>query len=285
MGEFIRKGGSLTKYMVYWNAIKEFLNLMTHFYKVMPAVNHSLETEAFKIRHKVYCSELQYEAQNADSMEKDEFDHHSTQMVVYSKADKSYIGCVRMVHGRHNGITHSLPFEHHCAEKLNKRIIDMVKQSGHKYAEVSRLAIDREFRHIGRKNVAKSLGGQQKSSFVLLSLYLGLQAMARQQNVRYLFAIVEPRLLKNLHRHSVPAIQIGEGVDHRGLRVPILIDVEDIEKIIPSIMRPLYNVIHKDVSSLMAPLNEQAPEIAPLYLHDYIEQQMPSYYSTQSRVR
>ena len=262
MGQKKFRGAKLSQYLHYWNQLKELMNLVTHAYHVMPAVNAELKKEAFKVRHDVYCSELNYEEGNEEGIETDEYDDYSTHMVLYSKIENNYIGCARLVHGQHEGLTHGLPMEHHCQGKLDHKILNMVKNSGHKYAEVSRLAIHRDHRHMGRgKGQKGSLGGQRKSSFALLSLYLGLQAVARQQNIRYLMAIVEPRLLKNLHRHNVPAIQIGEGTDHRGLRVPILIDVEDIEKIIPSVMKPLYAIIHKDISKLMTPLRqEQQPK-------------------------
>lgn len=262
--------GLLSKCLVYLNHAKDVFNLVTHTYQVIPATNPTLAAESYKVRHKVYCAELNYEASNSSGIETDEFDHHSTQMVVYSRPAKSCIGCVRLVHGHHEGKERDLPFEHHCKGKLDTRLISMVKESGHKYAEVSRLAIDRDYRHIGRK---KALKGHKKSSFVLLSLYLGLQALARQQNVRYLFAIVEPRLLKNLHRHNVAAIQIGQGIDHRGLRVPILIDVEDIERVIPSAIRPIYNLIRRDVGKVMGPETVDTTEIAPLPLHDIMREQ------------
>lgn len=262
----IRQGLLLSKYINFWNDIREYFNLMTYAYQVLPAVTNDLKHHAHKVRHNVYCAELNYEETNLDGTEKDEYDHHSTQMVVYSRIEKSYIGCVRLVHGQHGGNNHHMPLEHHCQNGLNHQLMSMIKNSGHKYAEVSRLAIDREYRHIGRKKSDRGLGKRpsSKSSCVLLSLYLGVFSLAKQQNIRYLFAIVEPRLLKNLHHHSVPAIQIGEGVDHRGLRVPIMIDVEDIERIIPKVMRPLYSAIHRDVSKLLDTVQDdfiQNPEV------------------------
>jgi N-acyl amino acid synthase of PEP-CTERM/exosortase system len=263
------KKGFIPSYVTYLNNLKEFYNLVTHSYQVVPAVNAEIKAEAFKLRHKVYCSELNYEETNSQEQEQDEFDHHSTQMLVYSRAHKSYIGCVRLVHGRHEGEMKDLPFEHHCKGRINHKILNMVKESGQKYAEVSRLAVEKDFRHCGRSKTKRAMGGQPKSSFALLSLYLGIHAMARQQNVRYLFAIVEPRLLKNMHRHNIPAIQIGEGVDHRGLRVPILIDVEDIEKIITAAVRPVYNAIRRDVAKFVRPCEEkEIPYFNPLSLRE-----------------
>lgn len=237
---------------------------MTHGYQVLPAVTAELQHHAHKVRHNVYCAELNYEDHNPDGVEKDQYDHHSTQMVVYSRTNKSYIGCVRLVHGEHAGNHYHMPFEHHCKNGLNRQLMSIIKSSGHKYAEVSRLAIDRNYRHIGRHKSKAGLTkkyGNRNSSCALVSLYLGVIATAKQQGIRYLFAIVEPRLLKNLERHSVPAVQIGEGLDHRGLRLPIMIDLHEVENIIPKLMRPLYSAIHRDVSKMLAMVeNETAVE-------------------------
>lgn len=240
----------------YWSTLVELVHLMTNSYRVMPALTSELQEEAHRVRHRVYCSELNYEESNSAGIEKDDFDHHATQMVVYSRSHKAFVGCLRLVHGRYEGTSHRLPFEHHCGDKIDRRILSMVKSSGYNYAEVSRLAIDADHRQRGKNHDRRVLGGRRKSSFALLSLYLGLQAMARQQNVRYLLAVVEPRLLNSLRRYGIPAIQIGQGVDHRGLRVPILMDVEEIERIIPSFMKLLYNRIKADVASFLPAMRE-----------------------------
>lgn len=258
------QGPLLSRYLGYLNDVKQYFNLMTHGYQVLPAVTQNLQHEAHKVRHNVYCAELKYEDSNPDGMEKDQYDDHSSQLVVYSRTNKSYIGCVRLVHGLHEGNQYHLPFEHHCKSGLNSALMTKIKNSGQKYAEVSRLAVDRNYRHLGRSKSDHRLGkkyGNANSSCALFSLYLGIVAMARQQNIEYLFGIVEPRLLKNLHRHSVPAVQIGDGFDHRGLRVPIMINVKEVEKVIPKLMRPLYSAIHRDVSKMLAMVeNETAVE-------------------------
>lgn len=235
----------------YWNNIKETFNLITHAYKVVPAESEAMKCEAYKIRHKVYCAELNYEDSRETEMEEDAFDNHSSHMVIYSRAHKAYIGCARLIHGRHKGVTKDLPFEHHCESGIDQKLLNSIKNSGYAYAEVSRLAIEKNYRNKGQKKQKNFLFRKRKlNSFALITLYLGVQAIAKQQGVRYLFAIVEPRLLKNLHSHNVPAIQIGKGVDHRGLRVPIMIDVEDIERIIPSALKPVYNNIIRDVQDM-----------------------------------
>lgn len=242
--------------------INEAWHLLTHSYRVVPAVSHELAHEAYKIRHKVYCSELNFEEINHQEIERDQYDDHSSQLVVFHKREKAYVGCARLVHGYHDGAHFPLPFEHHCHGRLDETIIQKIKESGEKYAEISRLAIDREFRHKGhskkfglpQESKAKSLAVRSaKSASILLSLYLGLQALSKEQGVRYVFAIVEPRLLKNFHKHGIPAVQVGQGIDHRGLRVPIVIDIHEFETCMPLAFRRLYKNIRKDVGKFLSP--------------------------------
>lgn len=234
--------------------ISEAWHLLTHSYRVVPAVSHELAREAYKIRHKVYCSELNFEEINHQEIERDQYDDHSSQLVVFHKKAKSYVGCVRLVHGYHDGVHFELPFEHHCRGRLDEAFIQKIKESGARYAEVSRLAIDKGFRnkkpkeHNRNHHLSKAI-----SSSVLLSLYLGLQALAKQQQLRYVFAIVEPRLLKNFHKHGIPAVQVGQAIDHRGLRVPIVIDVLEFETCMPLAFRRLYKNIRKDVGKFLSP--------------------------------
>lgn len=237
-----------------FSKVNEAWHLLTHSYRVVPAISHELAHEAYKIRHKVYCSELNFEEINHQEIERDHFDDHSSQLIVYHKRAKSYVGCVRLVHGYHNGAHFELPFEHHCRGKLDEAFIQKIKQSGAPYAEVSRLAIDKDFRNKKAKEHSHNHHSSKAiSSSVLLSLYLGLQALAKQQQLRYIFAIVEPRLLNNFHKHGIPAVQVGQAIDHRGLRVPIVIDVLETEACMPLAVRRLYKNIRKDVRKFLSP--------------------------------
>lgn len=241
---------------------REVWSLLTHSYKVVPAVSAQLAREAHTIRHRVYCSELNFEQINHQEIEADDYDHHASQLLVYHKKAKAYVGCARLVHGFHEGVHFKLPFEHHCHGRLDEEVINKIKESGERYAEISRLAIDKDFRHRGHSSKLglpqefklKSLAVRSAgSASILLSLYLGLQALSKEQKVRYVFAIVEPRLLKNFHKHGIPAVQVGQGVDHRGLRVPIVIDVHEFETCMPMPFRRLYRAIQRDVAKFLSP--------------------------------
>lgn len=258
------KSEASSRYSVYWNNIKEFLNLMTHSYRVLPAVTPELAKEAYKLRSKVFCEELRFEDDRTDGMETDQFDKHATQMVVYSKSDKAYVGCMRIIHGDHSGVRHTLPFEQHCRGKLDHRIITQIKESGDKYGELSRLTIDKQFRHIGREQEKSTKYGKAKSSVILFSLYLGLKAIAHQQGIRYIFAIMEPRLANSIRRLSVPVVQVGDAIEHRGLRIPVLIDMSQTESFVPTIMRPLYKAFYKEMSRFVQENAVQMPNIEPV---------------------
>lgn len=234
----------INKYVNIYQASKEAAALLTNQYQVVPATTPLLEETGHRIRYDVYCRELGYEEGDASHREADCYDSHAAQLLLFDRSAQQYIGCVRLVHGRQHGQSYMLPFEEICGDKLDQRIVRMVKESGEPYLEVSRLTIDRPFRNKSNVDIAEQ--GEKKSRVApsaLITLYLGVQAYAQTHHAKYLFALVERKLLRGLHRLSIPAFQIGESVEHRGGRVPVMIEVKDIEAVIPRLLRPKYNAI------------------------------------------
>lgn len=220
--------------------LREIYSLLTGGYKVYSAVTPEEELIAYRIRHEVYCEELNYEPLSFAGFEKDPFDENATQVILYSKKDGRHIGCTRFIHG--DRLHPELPFEKLCGETLDQTILKQVKSSGDKYAEISRLAVVSDH----RRGVAK------KSSVALWMLYLGILALARHHGIKYLFALVQPRLFRVLQIRGIPIRQIGKGVDHRGLRVPVIVDMERIEPVVPILCRPVYAAIKKDIEKHIA---------------------------------
>ncbi len=232
------------KYVSLYQATKDAAAVFTNKFQVVHANTDFLNKIAYGIRHDVYCSELNYENVRSTGAEVDPYDMHSDQLLLLNNPSQEYVGCVRLIHGRTSAGSFPLPFEKLCGDTLDSRIIRMVKDSGDKYMEVSRLSVLRDFRNQERASISdKHEKNPRVSSGGLITLYLGIQAYAQAQGVKYLFAIVQERLLKSMHRLSIPAVQIGPAIEHRGARVPIMIAVKDVEHIIPFVLKPKYKHI------------------------------------------
>lgn len=241
---WIAEQSAVRKCASIYQATKDAATVFTNKYQIIHANTDSLKKAAYSIRHEVYCRELQYENTAHTGMETDAYDVHSDQILLLNEDSQRFVGCVRLVHGRTQDGNFLLPFEKTCGENVDSRLIRMVKESGEKYVEVSRLAIAQDFRNRERADIADL--GEKKTRVAsggVAMLYLGIQAYARTHDVKYLFAIVQERLLRSMHRLSIPAIQIGQAVEHRGARVPIMIETKDVERIMPLVLKPKYRVI------------------------------------------
>ncbi len=226
--------------------MKDVFSLFGNKYAIFPAFTDQQKAEAYRVRYNIYCKELGFESGNEDELESDIYDKISTQILLQFKPLDMPVGCVRVVHGRSKSGCRQLPMEAVCGHRLNKNLLQEIKDSGHNYVEISRLGIDKDFRHMGRTGQS-GLRTPVRGSCALIALFLGIQAYARVSDTKYLMAIVERRLLNNMKKIGIPIVLMGEGVEHRGTRFPILMDREKIEKIVPYLLRPLYYRIQKDI--------------------------------------
>lgn len=242
----MKKKTFLDRYLSFFKDSGEIISLFNHQYTLYPALTPEFMREAYRLRQKVFCAEFGYFKTNERQEEQDDYDKFSTQVVLYYKPQNIFIGGARFIHGHQKDSEIILPFEALSNGGLDADVISRVKKSGEKYAEISRLSIDRSFRHVGTKRDG-ACGTPMRASCATIAMLLGIQAFAKLTETRYMFAFVEQRLINLLRKLSVPCTVIGEAVEHLGKRYPILMDRDEIEKIIPFLMRPLYQNLLKHI--------------------------------------
>jgi N-acyl amino acid synthase of PEP-CTERM/exosortase system len=236
-----------------------FLNLGVGFRKyfvALPALNDELKRAAYRIRHSVYCEDLGYEALRADGLETDEYDAQATHCLLQGVVDPQYVGCIRLVVPRRDDPQRPLPFEVLCGTTLDRTVIDPGSLPRDRIAEVSRLAVIRQYRR--RKGEAARPGGDIDDSdfgtverprfpYIPVGLYLGMLAQARRQGIETLFVLTEPRLASHLSRLGVRLTRIGAPVEHRGTRVPSMMRVNEVIEGFGAFVRPLFDVIAGEI--------------------------------------
>ncbi len=239
-------------------ALFEMPNLGTAFrryFEIVPALTDELRDQAYRIRHQVYCEELKFEAERSDGRERDEYDAHSLHCLIRSVPTGEYAGCTRLVLARPGDPLYPLPFEKTCARAIDRSIVDPRALPRQRIAEVSRLAITAAYRRRSgeRRQAAplseKSFGAGEKPRFphLLVGLYLGTVELAVLHDIDTLFVLTEPRLAKHFSRLGVAIEQIGSPVEHRGMRVPSMMDVRSIIAGLNFIVRPMYKAIAEEV--------------------------------------
>ncbi len=216
-------------------------------FEVVPALDSALRDAAYRIRHSVYCEDLGWESRRPDGRETDEFDAGALHVLIRHLPSQRYIACVRLILG---AAQRALPFEGVCAGLAPGAIPSQPPGRLH-IAEVSRLAIIREFRRRrGEHNspapaLDENLLGAPVPRFphVLAGLYLGVIAAAALHDLDRLFVLTEPRLARHLDQLGLRILQIGPPVDHRGPRVPSMIEVNSLAAALRPGIRELYDHI------------------------------------------
>jgi N-acyl amino acid synthase of PEP-CTERM/exosortase system len=227
------------------------------YFTAVPALTDDLRQQCFRIRHDVYCRDLGFEPERPEGIETDRYDAHSAHCLLRSRTNGEYVGCVRLVMLSREDPDLPLPFEQACARTLDRTIVDPARLARDRIAEVSRLAVASKYRR--RKGEAKVAAGITKADFgnatqprfpyIPVGLYLSMIAQARRHGIETLFMLTEPRLAKHLARLGVDLRRVGGPVEHRGERVPSMLSVDSVVRGLNFVVRPLYDVISKEVEA------------------------------------
>jgi len=236
----------------------ELLNLrrgFSRYFRYVPALTPELAKEVYRIRHNVYCEDLKFEAVRADGMETDEYDSHSLYGLVQSATSGQYVGCARLILPCPQDEKKLFPVEKSCAHTIDPALFDSKAVPRQKIGEVSRLAVVAAYRR--RKGEEsrpapvddESFGTEQQPRFpyIPFALYFGCAALARKSGIDHVLVLTEPRLSAHFRKLGMNIQQIGEGIDHRGHRVPSVINATTFPQDIHFALRSLYSLIEEEV--------------------------------------
>ncbi len=225
------------------------------FFKVVPALTDALRVENYRIRHDVYCRELGFESVRADGMETDAFDPRSVHCLVQSVTSGTYVGCARLVRVDPAQPRAPLPFELTCRNTLDRSIVDPMQLDRLRIAEISRLAVTRTYRRrqgettrpISMADDDFGTEQQPRQPYLALAVYLAMISLAHEFGLETLFVLTEPRLAAILARVGFRFEPIGGEIEHRGIRIPLMMSVNGIVQALSSPLRALFAVISDEV--------------------------------------
>jgi len=229
--------------------------LFERYFSVVPANTGNLLEKVYQLRHQVYCDELGYEKQHASQLELDEYDKRSIHCLLFHKSSQTYVGCVRLILADSQNPDVPFPFELACGESLQWDFDSSAGTSRRKYGEISRLVITANFRR--RRGVASVPDGGSENfdastederrlfPTVALGLYVAIAVIGLNQGLDGVFAMMEPRLARQLRRFGILFQQVGAEVDHRGIRAPFFISRDKIF----NNLKPEYRVLLNNIQN------------------------------------
>lgn len=227
--------------------------LFDNYFSVIPANTEELIKKVYNIRHQVYCDELGYEPQKANHLEFDDYDLRSIHCLLFHKPSQTYAGCIRLILADNYDSAAKFPLENACKDKFHWNFDDSTGNNRRKYGEISRLAITANFRRRrgeasspdGGSEAISDPDGDERRHFpsVALGLYVAITSMGLNQGLDGVFAMMEPRLARQLRRFGILFEQAGETIEHRGIRAPFYISRENLfNNIKPEFLKLLNNI-------------------------------------------
>ncbi len=227
------------------------------FFTIGQARSEDEKNAVFFIRHDVYARELGFEAVRPDQRETDAYDAHAAHVLMRTaEGSPRLVGSARLVFSNPQSPEAPLPFEKACKDSLDRSVIDPAKLPRDRIAEVSRLAVLSDFRRRRgeeSREVAIDVGDfgdskQPRFPYIPVGLYMASVLMAQQRGITHIFTLTEPRLAEHFAKLGVKIVPIGAPVEHRGTRVPSVIEVDTVEAGLRLMIRPLW----KEIAAQMA---------------------------------
>jgi len=227
------------------------------YFQIEAAASETVRDDVFRVRHEVYCEELKFEPERPDRRETDSYDPQSVHCLLRSSREPyPPVGCTRLILAESDRPDTLLPFEKTCQATLDRTIIDPEKLDRSTIGEVSRLAVRAAYRRRrGERSVAVAIhdddfnedAAQPRFPYIPIALYLGALALAERNGIETMFVLTEPRLAAHFGKLGVEIRQIGGPVEHRGMRVPSMMNVPSIIKNMRFMVKPIWRVVRDEI--------------------------------------
>ncbi len=231
-------------------------NSFKKYFEIVPAHSETLKNEAFRVRHDVYCKDLKFESEQTNELETDEYDAQSLHLLIRNVTTKEFIGCTRIVLPNQDNPKLLLPFEKICDGAIDQSILESFELTRINVAEVSRLAVISRYRR--RKSdpikspvsISKEDYGsanQPRFPYIPIGLFMGTIELAQLNGIDYIFMLTERRLADHFKKLGANLQFIGEPIEHRGKRLPSILNINETIKEMRFIFRPLFKTIKSDI--------------------------------------
>ena len=207
------------------------LQHFARFFQASLAHSTAQKQQTFRLRHQVYCEELQFEPGRDTGLEHDQFDQRAIHCAISRLSTQELAGTVRLITSGH--ASELLPVEHYCASALQHPSLTPQHFDRHQICEISRLAVPAVIRqrklatapsNISSINTLLHTLEGRCCEAVAISLYLVAMLMCLHYKKYHVFVMAEPALARVLRRIGIHFVQIGDVVDFNGKRAPFYVD-------------------------------------------------------------
>ena len=216
-------------------------DIVDHFdqyFEMVSATSDELKNEVYKLRYQVYCIENEFESSDLhpDGLEFDEYDQQSVHYLIRHRKTGDYAATTRLILPDANNPDKLFPLELHC-EIDNFAAMKSINRKN--LGEISRFCVSKTFKK--RKNEGHTIAAigsvwpnhvtlDERRTFphITLALIACFIKASYEHDIHYLYAVMEPSLLRFVSAWGINFTKIGPKVDYHGERCPGLIKISDL---------------------------------------------------------
>jgi N-acyl amino acid synthase of PEP-CTERM/exosortase system len=215
--------------------MNDWLTTFNQYFNVLPADSPERLRETMALRYQVYCVEHGFENPEnyPDGLESDQYDKHSKHSCLSHVASQQLAGTVRLVVADPENPDRPFPMEEHCIIQPEYQAI-IASYPRHEIAEISRLAVSKQFRRRAREaetvhglveqtQMEPRIGEQRKAvPLVILGLIQAIITMGTKCSIKLWLVVMEPPLFRLLGKYGIAFTPVGPMVDYHGWRLPCI---------------------------------------------------------------
>ena len=218
------------------------IDSFNEYFEMVPAISDDLKKEVFKLRYQIYCIENGYKTgfklppNHPEGLEFDEFDHRSIHYLIRHRKSGDYAATVRLILPDQDNLKKPFPQELNC--KIDN--VALIHPINRKHlGEISRFCVSKTFKK--RKNDMAALEPidsdqstvitlDERRTFPLMTVALiaCFIKASYENDIHYLYATMEPSLIRFVSTLGINFIKIGPLSDFHGERWPAMIQITDM---------------------------------------------------------
>ncbi|MEH8018681.1 PEP-CTERM/exosortase system-associated acyltransferase [Rheinheimera muenzenbergensis] len=194
------------------------------------AAESVLEKNAvYRLRHKVYCEELNFEPIRENGMESDSFDTNSMHLGIEHALSAKMVGTVRVITSANS--QELLPVESNFGNTITHAELNPGAFQREQICEISRLAVPDFVRcKLRSGDMFTDEQQAQSGSLVAISLYLLASVLCEQEGRFHCFVMFEHKMARALRKIGIHFSQVGDFTEYHGLRAVHYLDVRTLNE-------------------------------------------------------
>ncbi|MDD1610781.1 MAG: PEP-CTERM/exosortase system-associated acyltransferase [Methylococcaceae bacterium] len=211
------------------------IDAFNNYFEMIPANTDELKQEVYKLRYQVYCVENKFLEPDANGVEHDEYDHHSSHYLIRHRETNCYMATTRLVLPDKQNLQKLFPIEVY-SQIDNMALLKTMRRAN--IAELSRFCVSKQFRRRANEQGLLVTNDEDESRFsrrekdssahLTLALFACAIKMSAEHNIHYWYAIIDPALKRVVSTLGIHVVEMGPLVDYHGMRLPCAIKIDDL---------------------------------------------------------